>query len=246
MFLTTWFVSNLLLVALVFQLARYRVYSELPLFSACTLFRLFQALVLSIALSWSEFLSTVYLGAWFITESIAMVMVALASAECYVWLTRRIFRLGWIGTGTLIAAALIGGLVMIGTRLDSAEDLSRGLASQLKFKQFLMGFLAVTLAILMGFYWRFPLHVPRQAWPHALTQLMYLAIHSLSYAIMVAGGLASTADMNEILPFAWIACLALWIWIFRRGVTWPDAGGGGGCDSLQRADEQAKRLERML
>ncbi len=53
--------------------------------------------------------------------------------------------------------------------------------------------------------------------------------------------------MNEILSVAWIACLAAWLWIFRRGGTWPEPPTeAGNEDYLKRAEEQAQRLERLL
>ncbi|MCC6539295.1 MAG: hypothetical protein IT162_17210 [Bryobacterales bacterium] len=247
MFLTTWYVSNLLLAALVFQLFRHRIYHELPSFVACTTFRLIQAIAISVAVSRVQFLSTAYLLTWYVTEPIAIVLVALASVECYVWLTRRIFRLGRIGMGALGAAALLGVVAMMSARLDSAEDLSRSLVIQLRFKQSLMGFLAVSLAVLLAFYRRFPLRVPHQAWPHAITELMYLAVHSLGYGLIAVGGLTSTAWMNEVLSVTWILCLSAWLLIFRQGVTWPTYNlGSPDEEKLSEANRQAERLERLL
>jgi len=52
--------------------------------------------------------------------------------------------------------------------------------------------------------------------------------------------------MNEILPVTWTVCLVLWLWIFRKGVSWTPQDGTGSADKLQIADEAAKRLERLL
>jgi len=246
MFLDTWCASNLLLAALVIQLVRLEVYRELPFFVACITFRLIQALAITVAMERVQFLSSAYLLTWFVTEWIAMVLVALASVECYSWLTRRIFHLGRIGAVAVAIAACIGLAVTMGTSLDKADDLSRNLATQLQVKQSLLGFFAISLALLLSFYRRFPLYVPRQAWPHALTPLVYLATHLLSYAAAVFGGFSSVATMNEILPVTWTVCLVLWLWIFRKGVSWTPQDGTGSADKLQIADEAAKRLERLL
>lgn len=246
MFLITWLVSNLLLLSLVLRLTQRQVYLELPFLFTCLSFRLLQAMAIAAALNRVAFLSQAYLFTWFITESIAVVLVALASAESYLWLTLRIFRPGRVGAVALTVAGLLGLAAMWSMKADSAEDLSRSLAAQYLFKQAVMGFLAVSLGALLSFYRRFPLQVPRQAWPHALTQLTYLATHSLGYGAMAMGGYGSTERVNDVLAVIWAGCLLAWLWIFRHGVTWPDPPPDAGGEGLKRADEQAARLERLL